>query len=679
MDSNKREREKMLFRYTGALERGDMQVLQEVLRQAQEDSFLAQQIDEINAVYAAEESVPQEWEDLQKLPSHLWKGEKKMSTSLAYPQNRQRLPLSLVAVLATILLTMSILATSLGRNNSNRIGSVPGTATPVQPSATVVSSPIGLQTYQGVVSGRGRNMETDGQLREDSTILETHLWVELPDRVRYEHYSSYNSYYNPPEATAVYGAAVSVPSESDQQLVLGGIETNDGERHWVYRPDDGAPLLRNNTLYQIRYHFPVTAAGDTGFQEVIQALGEHYTDIRRLPDDSFLNRPVYVLEMKPLRNSQFPEVSRIVLKLDKEYFIKLSEQQLNAQDDVISETAFTELEINTPIDQTLFKLSIPDSGWSALPSWSSEHGYYGPYALIWADLTSQAIVPIYRVKPAALDEWGLFIAKAHYDPFTATTELQYFSRDGLYDPPALTVSQTDNRLNDSFAAIRSSLPTVLPAAENWEPITLEGVRQGFYQQAGAYHFLFFNHYGIQVALYSEVDRLTKEDLIRLAGELEMVSQTYPRLDLTSAWRELAAQSAFPVLRPILFETYMQGMITETTSAAGQVFSKLNPQAPSLSLQYGVIRQQYLDRTAPIVALEFIQGADEAVRAALGVDTFTGESISLAGLSGVYSVQGDLHWLILRTDETTLVFRAPVTTLSRDLLVEIASSLQQIRP
>jgi LysM repeat protein len=110
-----RRHEQLLFRYSSALERGEFEIVAEVLREAEHDPALERAILEMNDVYAAERVGS---------TNHVNHREKEVPMTVAFYRRRQSTPvrwqsLPLVAALAVIAVLTLLLAAQIRSNSNN--------------------------------------------------------------------------------------------------------------------------------------------------------------------------------------------------------------------------------------------------------------------------------------------------------------------------------------------------------------------------------------------------------------------------------------------------------------------------------------------------------------------------------------------------------------------------------
>lgn len=210
-------REKLLFQYTMALERGDFPALEAILNQAETDAVLEQMIAEINVALAEElpmpksSTVPLKFGSNHATHNHRHNGiyqtedrNNPMSiTTLPKPYARlestqRRFPFALAAAVLAVILIGGLLATvqfglnddgrSTGGGLQNETATLPSSATPIVPSPTRVDddgSPSSATPIpndgQGIVPSPTLS---DGGLQISATplatLLPTQTYVPMP-------------------------------------------------------------------------------------------------------------------------------------------------------------------------------------------------------------------------------------------------------------------------------------------------------------------------------------------------------------------------------------------------------------------------------------------------------------------------------------------------------------------
>jgi outer membrane lipoprotein-sorting protein len=395
--------EKLLVRYTGALDRGDAETLALVLHAAEADPVLARLIDEINAVYVAEDLadsrriVPPNGHQRHPITPQ----EVTMNASSSLPANgrtsrttahraQRVVPLTLAAAIAVFILTAAVIFAFQDRRRAPVTGGIQSaTATP---TVGTPAPAFKLDSYQGIIVYRGRVMSPG--MAADSFETQTHVWFQSPAMMRQETYNTSHRYYGEAVARAVRQAALSTPVASTDPAVemnLFSLFASDGHTSWTYAADNGAPeLVMSYDDFEFRY--PVTTAGDDGLLELIQRLKREFVNVQMVGAETVLSRPVYVLLMEPKpsggRIPQIPEqVVRIEARIDQQAYLVLSVTGYDASGSIFFESHFTELHINEPIAPATFKLTLTDEAWAAdqghhttLSAWQNVDAPYPVYA-----------------------------------------------------------------------------------------------------------------------------------------------------------------------------------------------------------------------------------------------------------------------------------------------------------
>lgn len=564
------------------------------------------------------------------------------------------------------------------------------------PTPTVVPSAFQLQSYQGVVSARYDSGGLQSGLM--TSAFQSHVWYQAPNRHRYENYfgAFNNNFINgnsniPAVATAMSMAAQStavpintaVPLmitqqptplalESGIKLTLYAVDVSDGDRRWLYYPGSQsvyAPRTDENRVNNIEPDLlHASTQGEAGLQELIHILSVKNQDVKLLRTENFLNRPTYVLEMKPkvsllaaADTQNVNNVGRAVVWIDQQIYLELKSETYDLKDKLVAQSMFSSLQINQPIDPAIFKLTLPENAWT-----NAVISPLDRVAIGWHIMAAQVPYPIFQPSFQQFNDNGLLAGIADYDPFSGTLVLRVYSRKAPYGAPVLTISES--------VPPESNMDRDLNIQGGVKPVQV-GTDRGAYWEQDKARWLMIRKFGTRIVLQAQADSsLTENMLIDIGKNFDFAVPYQSSYDLTTAWQGIAQNADFPV--------YSVGISTGNRSTYYSVSGtygtpgNLVAGMPILSAINGEVKQEFYSVTKPETALLLTEGTSLPTEIDLGAAQ-TVQVGSYLNSSYYEDTSRNMRWLVLNLRGTIIILRARFNAVTKEQLFEIGASLHPV--
>ncbi|MBX3083064.1 MAG: ERCC4 domain-containing protein [Anaerolineae bacterium] len=718
-------REKLLLRYTGALERGDAATVAAVLRHAETDPDLARMIDEINAVYAAEDSAMSQIAYRPSANGHQTK--ESSVTTLTAPAITQRssprrnLPLTLVATLTALLLIGSALFSAFNRRDQGTPAALQATATTtITSAATPTADKLPIRYYLETLS----DIYIDAGIQHEHRDGYQYLWVEAPNKFRLESYA--NTEAGQYEGRLTDLARSTTPDFSQFALNksapfnLVGIAAGNGNDAWSYMSTNPVPSWvdpHQPVVDAIGLHHLTYASLD----DLLNDLRTTHDQVKRLEDESVLDRPVYVIEGIPTRYAgSFPrDAARTVLKVDQATLAILSFSAVDADNNNLFSTQAIKFMPEPTLDPALFSFALPaQTPVTVLPDWFAEN-----LRAIWASRANKADFDMYGLLDrAGFTQKNLVPGEFYLDPFGRTSLQYYHTTTALFDTPALAIWVGSS----SAAYYINNLPG------QWEPtqvtsflrkVDVHGVSAtlgeighfplihqpltAMIKDPRGFYRLFWTINDTVIVLTADKTKLTEQGVVDIASMLTYVPPMLTSDALSAGWQTVADQnrSAPSVFKPSLFDDNVIDSVqadsrynahipaaiqsdTEAVSAARSAIDKLIPELPTW--RDGGVVQRYRSAQHPGVVLVISQGGSWIVPTEVSPSN-RDEAFDYHGFKGIYRVElitlmeranpqpENMQTVITQIEETTIVMQAPLDALSKEELLAILPSLQKVLP
>ncbi|MBX3061604.1 MAG: hypothetical protein KF726_01435 [Anaerolineae bacterium] len=700
MNRNERlQREKLLLRYTSALERGDPEVLAVVLYEAESDPLLMQMIDELHAEYMEEPMVT------VQVPSR--------------SSRRYRLPLTLTAAMIAFLLIGGLLLEIYARRTI-QIMFAASTATPTISATTTatatVTATLSSPRFYAETESRSRVFGPDGKLLSDIGWIYTSqfAWQDAPGVYRIEAFDNATGNSAPPQPDFVRSVMLTDPepktNQANKTLYARTVLVSKGAQAWYYDLYSNAPTWVEDMPEDYVFSWFGAKTGTTRSEDKLREF-PGTDEIRQLPDETVLDRPVYVFETKTISTTNSIPSVRNIFKIDQQTSLLLASIHYDAQDQVIYEMQFTKLDLDPSFDAATFTMTVPDEGYHVPAA--------QPMAVetIWSDIEQQAEYDVYHISDQVMFENRLVLGKVFTDPLGRYCVITYYRRDALFAPPVLTLM-----LSNPNAGIMTKFPTATGELVDYKlisggndsrhvddmVISVRAAEAKIDGNSGQYDFLWaynprlgssdsmtdMSRTSIQLA--SPLGMFSEEQLISFVTSLQYVPPMVSYDEMTLAWLQLEKRAHFQLYRFSLFDfntrigegssayALLPSLTTnastgEGASAAMSVSSKLIPEKPVYIND--VVVQRFRCTCQPGFALIITQGNLSAVAKSAEGFTSDGESVDVAGTTATYR-QNVLtpfavsRWLLMDVNGTTILLQAHVNVVSREELLAIAESLQE---
>jgi outer membrane lipoprotein-sorting protein len=724
--SNQRlQREKLLLRYTGALERGDAEIVAAVLHHAESDPDLARMIDEINAVYAAEDGAITQLTHQPSTNGHHTK-ESPMTviarpTISTHPITRRALPLTLVATLAALLIIGSAMFSALTPRES-------GTPAALQSTATAAPIAQPLRYYMETLSDIFYDLNGERTYRD----YYAYIWFEAPNKYRLE---SYTAKISPPAPyqNRVADLALSTPRDISQltlhdqnPFTISLVMANNGEYSWWLGGLDPAPQSQDPRLRTpLGVSIGIKQIAATSLEDLLAQFQQQYGDVRQLEDETLLGRPVYVFETAPAPAYIYlpSEAARVVVKVDQETLVQLAVTAFDADGKQVYNAEAVKFDPNPTIHPATFTFNLPEE----LPATFLPDHRARNLRAMWATYATKADFDVYGLlSDEVFTQKHLLPGEFYLDQFGRSSLQYYHAADALFDNPALAIwlgrTSAADADNTSGGIFREMSPTdfirkvdingvsgTLVEAKNFplvhEPYTTL-LKEGY-----DYYQLQWQVHDTVIVMFADKSKVSEQDIIDLASMLTYIPLMPSAAEMTTAWQFLAdsynSALGLKVYKPALFNERVSDTIQtgglyngspnnvflndpDSDNAARSAYNKLIPEPPTHFWRDAGIVQRFHSAERPGIVLTITQGDSRIIPTEVSIAS-RDEEFEYYGFKGIYRVETvntmqrantqpeNIHTIITQLNGTTIVLQAPLESLTKAEMLAILPTLTEVTP
>lgn len=582
----------------------------------------------------------------------------------AHPPTRRRASISFALAGAMVVIFVALWLVRPNGNKQMPTGSSP---TP---------TPTTAATTQPTISFQGTFVAQLDKIGSQDNYLMTYnvnVWYSAPEKHRYETYINGTGFHqlgNMPfadlRATAAAAAIRSTPegtAQSDPYQLL-SLDVSDGQRRWLYDAGRGGAIEEDvaeaGEQIQLPTLYAISSTGKAGLADLITYLSATFNKVTQLREESYLDRPTYVIQMQPKVGNnpllgKVTDESRIVMWVDQQTFLQLRYEYYSTNTMLSIRRMFTTLNFDKVLDPTLFRLNLPPSAWTNayIDVWFRGNGQTFATNAMW-HLVAQAVpFNIYQPDWYTFNPDGLLVGKADYDAFSGTLSGAVYSSANPYGPPAVTIIETTGAQPSSGQGI--------PIESDNGYATI-----GYYtEENGTKQFTLYVG-GTLVVMSSTDPTINEFRLITLAKSFAYAAPWYKSYDVAANWRSMAQRITFPLYATDtnLTDDKLYGLGIKQTAAG----------LPTYSDTSNTVSQAYYDTGQPVTNV-FVT---ESPSLPTNLDLSAAQSVRVGPWTGSYYIEkGDYRWLVIHAPGTYITLQARAKFASKDDLFQFGASFQRV--